>query len=126
MDDMSFFFSSEVSILAASAELCRMARGRLCAEHLGMTLEEVMSFSFGALFAALRSAAHSNAEALQARAPLRGRLVLLAPRAQLSAVLARVHYPNKLSKALYKMGLDTQDWVDYLWSKAPLRLRSKL
>ncbi len=122
MDDMSFFYSSELTLLVVDEELSRNTRLRLASEHLCRPAPE----DFGSMFAAFRDMASANVEALRMHQPLKGRLVLMAPKQQLGVVLSRVYYPNKLSKALYKLGLNTEDWVDYIWSKTPLKIRSKL
>lgn len=122
MDDMSFFYSSELTLLIASEELSRSTRLRLASEHLGRTAP----VDFNQMFEAFRDMATANVDALKSHTPLKGRLVLMAPKAKLGVVLSRVYYPNKLSKALYKIGLNTEDWFDYFWSKAPQKLRSKL
>ena len=48
---------------------------------------------------------------MQEKRDLVGRPVFMAPRDRLEVLLSRVHYPNKVSKALYKLGLDTEDWL---------------
>jgi phospholipase D1/2 len=122
MDDMSFFYSSELTLLITDPKLSRETRLRLSSEHLGMTAPE----SFDEMFEAFREMATANVAALKKHAPLKGRLVLMAPKDKLGIVLSRVYYPNKISKALYKIGLNTEDWVDYVWSKIPTKIRSRL
>ena len=122
MDDMSFFYSSELTLNIADARLAKDTRLRLASEHLGSPSPE----SFDGMFEAFRAMATANADALRSDKPLVGRLVFMAPKANLSLLLSRVYYPNKLSKALYKLGLDTEEWVDYALAKLPQKLRSKL
>ncbi len=52
----------------------------------------------------------------------------MAPKERLDLLLSRVYYPSKLSKALYKVGVDTEDWLHLLMHRLPLPrfLRSKL
>ncbi len=122
MDDMSFFYSSELTLSIANANLAKSMRLRLASEHLGRPAPEL----FEDMFEAFRDMAAANVEALRGDLPLTGRLVSMAPKKHLGLLLSRVYYPSKVSKALYKLGVDTEDWVDFLLSKMPEKIRSRL
>ena len=67
--------------------------------------------------------ATENLAALENDALLRGWLVFMAPMKHLSLLLSHVYYPSKISKALYKLGLNTEDWVDFVLPKLPEKIR---
>lgn len=52
-----------------------------------------------------------NDKSLNLGAPLVGRPVFMAPAEQYDTVLKRIYYPNKASKFLYKMGINTEDLI---------------
>lgn len=114
MDDMSFFFSSELALLVHDAALARDTRMRLASEHLGAPCPD----DWDAMLEAFRAQGLANLDALTQSQPLVGRPVFMAPKERLDVLLSRVYYPNKLAKALYKLGLDTED----LWLKLRARL----
>ena len=122
MDDMSFFYSSELTVSVASSSLAKSTRLRLASEHLGHPAPE----DFDSMFQAFRAMATENLAALASDTPLQGRVVFMAPKKHLELLLSRVYYPNKVSKALYKLGLNTEDWVDFILSKLPEKIRSRL
>lgn len=122
MDDMSFFYSSELTLNISNPALARDTRLRLASEHLGRPFDG----SFDEMFEAFSAMGTENLTALARDTPLAGRVVFMAPKAHLGLLLSRVYYPNKLSKALFKLGVNTEDWVDYVWARLPERLRARL
>lgn len=114
MDNMSFFYSSELSVTVLHRKLAKGTRVRLLKEHLGGFYRPAMAETdnFGLVFNTLRDVASRNSASLRANGTLVGRPVSMAPD-NYPFLLNRVYYPNKLSKFLSKtVGWDTEDmWV---------------
>ena len=85
----------------------RALRKQLSSEHLGFEAPD----NFDELFAAFQNAGHRNLVLLKQDKPLLGRVVFMAPKERLELLLSKVYYPNKLTKALYKLGYDTEELV---------------
>lgn len=120
MDNMSFFYSSELSVTVAHSQLAKGTRVRLLKEHLGGFYRPTMADTdnFGEVFTAFRDLASRNSASLRANGTLVGRPVSMAPD-NYHFLLNRVYYPNKVSKFLSKtVGWDTED----MW----IKLRSRL
>lgn len=120
MDNMSFFYSSELSVTVAHPALAKGTRVRLLKEHLGSFYRPAMAETdhFGQVFDTFRDVASRNSASLRANGTLVGRPVSMAPD-NYQFLLNRVYYPNKLSKFLSKtVGWDTEDML--------VKLRSRL
>ena len=123
MDNMSFFYSSELSVTVSHPQLAKGTRVRLLKEHLGSFYRPAMAETenFGQVFDTFREVASRNSASLRANGTLVGRPVSMAPD-NYQFLLNRVYYPNKLSKFLSKtVGWDTED----MWVKLRSRLFSK-
>lgn len=114
MDNMSFFYSSELSVTVPHPQLAKGTRVRLLKEHLGSFYRPTMAETdnFGQVFNIFRDVASRNSASLRANGTLVGRPVSMAPD-NYQFLLNRVYYPNKLSKFLSKtVGWDTEDmWI---------------
>lgn len=86
---------------------------RLATEHLGQDCPD----SWNEMFAEFHRMGDNNLLALREGECLQGRPVHMVPKERLEALLARVYYPSKISKALWKLGVDTEDWFQKLRSK---------
>jgi phosphatidylserine/phosphatidylglycerophosphate/cardiolipin synthase-like enzyme len=76
MDDMSFFYSSELTIAVFNASLALETRLRLASEHLGREVGP----SFDAMFEEFHRVANANLEAFSQDRDLVGRPVFMAPK----------------------------------------------
>lgn len=76
MDDMSFFYSSELTIAVFNSALARETRLRLAEEHLGRDVGP----SFDAMFEAFHRVANDNLHAFSNDRDLVGRPVFMAPK----------------------------------------------
>jgi len=114
MDNMSFFYSSELSLTISNDQLARETRIRLVKEHLGRFYKPEMDNDFRSIFDAFQQVAIMNDKCLRNELELVGRPVLMAPSENYELVLKRIYYPNKISKLLYKMGINTEDFFQNL------------
>jgi phosphatidylserine/phosphatidylglycerophosphate/cardiolipin synthase-like enzyme len=109
LDNVSFHYSSELSVSIFNKALARETRIRLFKEHLGHFYEKEMDDNFDLCFRAyhhiaslnLRSFAGSTSE----QTVLHGRPVFMAPEENYQLLLKKVYYPNKITKFLTKMGV---------------------
>lgn len=58
-----------------------------------------------------------NDKSLNAGIELVGRPVFMAPAENYELVLRRIYYPNKFTKILYKMGINTEDVYNNILQK---------
>jgi len=111
LDNMSFFYSSELSLTIYNAQLAKDMKTRLIKEHLGRYYKPEMEDDFQMIFDAFKKVASMNDKCLCAGIDLVGRPVFMAPAQNYELVLQRIYYPNKVSKLLYKMGINTEDFL---------------
>eukprot|EP01117_Protostelium_nocturnum_P019954 TRINITY_DN8780_c0_g1_i1.p1 TRINITY_DN8780_c0_g1~~TRINITY_DN8780_c0_g1_i1.p1 ORF type:complete len:862 (-),score=242.51 TRINITY_DN8780_c0_g1_i1:109-2694(-) len=111
MDNMSFFYSSELTFSILNPELAVNTRSRLFQEHLGRFWKPEMESNFPMAFDAFQQVAMMNDKCLRASVALIGRPVCLVPTPQYQLVLERIFYPNKFSKLLFKLGINTEDLI---------------
>jgi len=108
MDNMSFFYSSELSVTVSNPLLARETLSRLLQEHLGSFYKPEMDGNFPLVFDAFKRVATMNDKSLNAGLELVGRPVFMAPAENYELVLKRIYYPTSVSKVLYKMGINTE------------------
>lgn len=109
MDNVSFFYSSELSIEVRNAQLTRDLRTRLFKEHLGTFYAPNLDTDLTACFETFQRVATLNDQSLRARSLIIGRPVFLAPIEKYNFVLSKVYYPNKLTKLLVKLGINPDE-----------------
>jgi len=109
MDNISFFYCSEVSAAVHNPELARETRVRLGKEHLGSYWREEMREQPEAMFDAFASMATTNISNLKHGRPLVGRPIWMAPAENYDLLVKAAYYPNKISKFLSKMGINTAE-----------------
>jgi len=122
-------------------QLAKQTKDRLVREHLGDFYRPEMAHDFELVFEGFRSAATENNRVLSHKASAQNMLVarpvFMAPAENYHLVLKSVYYPNKLTKLLYKMGVDAEDLNDrvsmllpsmpeFSWPAMPERLRAAL
>jgi len=111
MDNMSFFYSSELSLSITSPQLARETRVRLMKEHLGTFYKPEMETDFQLVMDTFKQVATMNDTNLRAGLGLSGRPVFMVPTESYEVVLKRIFYPNKIFKLLYKLGINTEDAI---------------
>eukprot|EP01102_Stenamoeba_stenopodia_P013684 TRINITY_DN4473_c1_g1_i1.p1 TRINITY_DN4473_c1_g1~~TRINITY_DN4473_c1_g1_i1.p1 ORF type:complete len:974 (+),score=221.89 TRINITY_DN4473_c1_g1_i1:104-3025(+) len=109
MDNMSFFYSSELSATVISSDLAKETKVRLFQEHLGNFYRPEMKDDFSLAFDAFQRIATNNVQQMKDKACLIGRPVFMAPAEHYQLLMQNVYYPNKVTKLLYKMGVNTED-----------------
>jgi len=122
MDNMSFFYSSELSVTISNTALILDTKERLLKEHLGVHYSIDMKTDFMKVFNTFRSVSLNNVDNLQNNHPLVARPIAIVPVEYHQLLLQNIYYPTKFSKLLYKMGVNTED----LFSNNKLRVRSAL
>lgn len=108
LDNVSFHYSSELSVSIFNKALARETRIRLFKEHLGNFYEHEMDDSFDLCFKAFYRVASLNLKSFSGSASeqtLHGRPVFMAPEENYQLLLKKVYYPNKITKFLTKMGV---------------------
>jgi len=108
LDNVSFHYSSELSVSVFNKALARETRIRLFKEHLGNFYENEMDDNFDMCFKAYHHIASLNLRSFAASADqtlLHGRPVFMAPEENYQLLLKKVYYPNKITKLLTKMGV---------------------
>eukprot|EP01112_Ceratiomyxa_fruticulosa_P012371 TRINITY_DN3420_c0_g1_i1.p1 TRINITY_DN3420_c0_g1~~TRINITY_DN3420_c0_g1_i1.p1 ORF type:complete len:1058 (-),score=232.48 TRINITY_DN3420_c0_g1_i1:937-4110(-) len=113
MDNMSFFYSSELNASIVNKEVASQTRQRLVREHLQDFYTPEMDDNFDLLFETFRKVAKMNQNRSRNNEALIGRPVIMAPIEDYEFLLKHVYYPSKISKLLYKMGVNTEE----LWAK---------
>ncbi|EFA81758.1 phospholipase D [Heterostelium album PN500] len=111
MDNMSFFHSSELTASIVDPKLARETRVRLAKEHLGDHYTNAIENSFLEMFNAFKKISDLNYERLRYKRLMIGRPVALAPIDKYEFLLKKIYYPNKFAKILYKLGVDTDEWI---------------
>lgn len=109
MDNISFFYCSEVSAAIHNPELAQETRVRLGQEHLGSYWREEMRQQPELMFDAFASMATTNISNLKHGKALIGRPIWMAPAENYDLLVKAAFYPNKVSKFLYKMGINTEE-----------------
>ena len=109
MDNISFFYCSEVSAAIYNPDLAGYTRVRLGREHLGKYWDDRMIKDPKLMFDAFCSVATENMKHLKRGSPLVGRPIWMAPAENYDFLMKAVYYPNKLAKFLYKMGISTEE-----------------
>ncbi|GAM27224.1 hypothetical protein SAMD00019534_103990 [Acytostelium subglobosum LB1] len=112
MDNMSFFHSSEISVAVSEPTLARETRVRLAKEHLGSHYNDAIEHSFAEMFTAFKKVSEQNYERMRYKRLLIGRPVALAPVEKYEFLLKKIYYPNKLAKLMFKLGVDSDKWVE--------------
>ena len=128
MDDQSFFYSSEICINILDQNMAKQTREKLCREHLGDAFLPEMNNNFDLLFETCKKIAEQNKDMITNSKKLKGRLVLMVPENNYGLLKKHVYYPNKVTKALFKMGVNTEDLLYEFIKKLPFQTanRSKL
>eukprot|EP01119_Soliformovum_irregulare_P018865 TRINITY_DN5871_c0_g1_i2.p1 TRINITY_DN5871_c0_g1~~TRINITY_DN5871_c0_g1_i2.p1 ORF type:complete len:541 (+),score=138.32 TRINITY_DN5871_c0_g1_i2:1159-2781(+) len=127
MDNMSFFYSSELSVTIRNSPVAREARTRLIREHLGSHFQLEMSQNFEMSMDVFEELATKNHVILGKDGKLVGRPVSMVPRERYENVLKKIYYPNRITKMLYKLGMDTDVIsMNDLWKKFQKKQRSRL
>lgn len=109
MDNVSFFYSSELSIEIRNPQLTRDLRTRLFKEHLGSFYNPSLDTDLTACFDTFKRVATLNDQSLRNNGLIIGRPVFLAPVEKYNFVLSQVYYPNKLTKLMVKLGINPDE-----------------
>lgn len=107
MDNISFYYSSEVSVAVANTDLATQARVRLGREHLGKYWKPEMKNNYKLMFDAFCKVATKNMQSIKSGHSPIARPVWMTPTENYNFLLKKVYYPNKVSKFLNKMGINT-------------------
>ena len=126
MDDQSFFYSSELCLNIFDSQLAKQTRSKLTREHLGENYLDEMDNNFDLLFDSFKKIATENRNMILSKRPLRGRPVFMSPESDYQLLSKYVYYPNKVTKALHKLGLNTEDFYEELKYKIKRMFTSKL
>ncbi|KAN0041209.1 hypothetical protein ACTFIV_003745 [Dictyostelium citrinum] len=116
MDNMSFFHSSELCASITEPKLAKETRVTLAKEHLGKHYTKSMESNFIDMFNAFRKVSEENYERLRYKRLLIGRPISLTPANKYEFILKKIYYPNKFTKILYKMGLDSEEWLNKMFN----------
>jgi len=95
MDNVSFFYSSELSLILNHKELASSLRRKLCQEHLGSNALSKVD-DFNTCFRTFRKIAQLNVESLK-RGVLSGRPVAMAPAENYAFLLKQVYHTSPLT-----------------------------
>lgn len=114
MDNVSFFYSSELSVEIHHPSVARETRKRLFREHLGKFYKNEFDDDFNQCFDAFKNIASMNIKTLKENNILSGRPVSLAPMEDYNFIKKKVTYPTKFRKAITKMGLSPEDVIQVL------------
>lgn len=118
LDNMSFFYSSELSAVISHPQLVSDTKKRLCREHLGVHWKEDYGNSFESIFAAFEQVASLNERCLSSGSELIGRPVSLMPPEKYETLLQWLYYPTPILKMLWKLGVDTDDILSFIDEKS--------
>jgi len=121
MDNVSFFYSSELSISVPNGAVAKDLRVRLCKEHLGSFYS---GDSFDAAFIAFRKAANSNLASLRSDM-LVARPVFLTPLENYRFLMKKVSVDSSMNRLLDRLRLRPQRLKDAL-SKAGDSMRASI
>ncbi|EGC32863.1 hypothetical protein DICPUDRAFT_155142 [Dictyostelium purpureum] len=116
MDNMSFFHSSELCASIIEPRLAKETRIKLAKEHLGNHYRPSMDNNFIDMFNMFRKVSEENYERLRYKRLLIGRPISLTPVDKYEFILKKIYYPNKFTKLLFKMGLDTEEWLNKMFN----------
>ena len=105
MDNISFYYCSEVSVAVKSESLVKQARIRLGREHLGVHWTPDMEHDCVKMFDGFCRVATENMKNWRKGLPPSARPIWMAPADNYDFLLKSVFYPNKFSKFMSKMGI---------------------
>lgn len=116
MDNISFYYCSEVSIAVQNPALVKSARIRLGKEHLGPFWRNEMEHDYVKMFDGFCRVASENMLNLRKGLSPSARPIWMAPAENYDFLLKTVYYPNKFSKLMNKMGVNTHQFTESLSS----------
>ena len=112
MDNMSFYYSSEVSLRISDPKVAKDTRDRLFREHLGPFYRPAMYSNFKLAFLAFRRVASLNLNAMRQGQSLVGRPVWVVPALPHQTLMKYLKTGSKVNRVLAKMGIGTDDLLD--------------
>lgn len=111
MDNVSFFYSSELSVEIHHPDVAKSTRIRLFREHLGKFYHDEYDNNLDKCFEEFKRISELNIRTLKENNLLSGRPVSLAPIENYNYIKSKVTYPTKLHKVLTKLGLSPEDVI---------------
>ncbi|XP_049850459.1 uncharacterized protein LOC126322621 [Schistocerca gregaria] len=114
MDNLSFFYSSELSVEILDSRISRETRIRLFREHLGHLYTPDLDDDFDACFCTFKDSAQLNLEAIKKRAALTSRLVPLVPLDVYKFVSREIRSVGRLSKLMERLELPSNPALEFL------------
>jgi len=123
MDNVSFFYSSELSVTIFDEPLAQSLRVKLCAEHLQ---NYFVDGSFLSCFNSFKKIAQYNSETLK-HGVLSGRPVAMAPAENYSFLLKIVYHTSNLTKLLTTVGINPYNLTpSNTWDFKPKQRKANL
>jgi hypothetical protein len=112
MDNMSFFFSSELSLRLLCPNVAKSLRDCLFREHLGTHYRAQMLTNFRNAFDAFHRVASQNYQCMLHNEPLVGRPVWLVGADRHEALMRYLEPQSRVNRVLSKLGLGSDDILD--------------
>jgi len=111
MDNVSFFYSSELSFTLYNKDLAYSLRKKLCQEHLGAS---ATISDFDMCFNTFRKVANLNVESLK-RGVLSGRPVAMAPAENYALLLKQVYHTSTMAMVAAAVANVTTSRINATW-----------
>ncbi|PRP83108.1 hypothetical protein PROFUN_09787 [Planoprotostelium fungivorum] len=114
MDNMSFFYSSELSFSMMNPALAKYTRAKLFQEHLGHHYHSDMTDNFSLAFDAFRQVSTQNDKKIRSGDKLIGRPVMMSPSEPYQQVLKRVYPLSTWNQILLTVGRNVEAGIQFV------------